>query len=362
VKANSNLHILSLLRKLGAGVDLVSYGELKRASKVGFLPEKMVFSGVGKTPEEIQASLSLGIFSFHIESLEEFETFCRLIKVGTPTIRVALRFNPDVNPKTHPYISTGLKSNKFGMNSKEIFQLLKIQRPKNLQICGLSQHIGSQILSLAPFEEAFQKLKEMAIQVEKILGHSLEFLDIGGGCGIRYHREVPLSIERYTQLIRKYFSRNGSQRQRWKILLEPGRSLMGNSGVLLTQVLYRKNREKMDFLIVDAGMNDLMRPALYQSYHEILPVKERLLGNRVKRTHVAGPVCESSDIMGHDRKLSQDLKQQDLLAILTAGAYGMSMSSTYNSRVRPAEVLVYEKKAKLIRKREDFEDLWRDEC
>ncbi len=357
VKANSNLSVLKLLAEAGAGMDLVSGGELRRALRAGADPGKLVFSGVGKSLAEIDEGLAHPLHSFNVESVVELKLLSDRAKAAGKRARVALRFNPDVDPKTHPYISTGLKKNKFGLQRAEILALLKRHEFAGVRIAGLSIHIGSQILSLSPFEDAFKKTKRMVGEIESILGSPLEFLDLGGGLGIPYRNEKPPSIEAYTKLIRKHFGPKSEIDGRYRILLEPGRTIAGNSGVLLSRVLYRKPRKTKDFVIVDAGMNDLVRPALYGSYHEIVPVEAARGKGKRRKCDVVGPVCESSDCFASDRPLADRIEGGDLVAFLSAGAYGMSMASQYNTRGRPAEVLVDGEGYRLIRKRETFEDL-----
>ncbi len=361
VKANPNLSVLRILAGEGAGMDLVSAGELKRAIRVGTAPEKIVFSGVGKSAAEIDEGLSHPLHSFNVESVEELRLLSERAKAIGKRARVALRFNPDVDPKTHPYISTGLKKNKFGLQRAEIVALLKRHDFQGVAIAGLSIHIGSQILSLAPFADAFRKTKRMAAEVEGITGAPLAFVDLGGGLGIPYRNERPPTIDAYTKLIQKHFGRNSDVRGRYRILLEPGRTIAGNSGVLLSRVLYRKPRKAKDFVIVDAGMNDLVRPALYGSYHEIVPVELARGKGKRRKCDIVGPVCESSDCFASDRPFADRIDGGDLVAFLSAGAYGMSMASQYNSRPRPAEVMVDGEGYRLIRKRETFEELIQNE-
>ncbi len=362
VKANSNISILSLLVNAGAGMDLVSSGELKRALKAGTEPGKIVFSGVGKTRSEIDEGLTYPLHSFNVESVAELRMLSARARAAGKKVKVALRFNPDVDPKTHPYISTGLKKNKFGLQKEEVLEIGKNKKLyPGVEISGLSIHIGSQILSLSPFSDAFIKTKKMAFELEKVLGEKLSFIDIGGGLGVTYHNEKPPTLSSYTALIQKNFGKNSDLKGRYRILLEPGRTIAANAGVLVSQVLYRKPRKTKDFLIVDAGMNDLIRPALYQSYHEISPVDESKLKGRMKKTDIVGPVCESSDCFASDRKISEKINEGDLVAVMSAGAYGMSMSSQYNTRSRPAEILVDGSSFRLIRKRETFEDVIRNE-
>jgi diaminopimelate decarboxylase len=362
VKANSNLSILSFLAKEGAGMDLVSSGELKRALRAGCAPERIVFSGVGKAEWEIDEALSFPLHSFNVESTAELALVSDRAVAAGKIAKVALRFNPDVDPKTHPYISTGLKRNKFGLDRGEISAIAKAaKRYPGVSISGLSMHIGSQIVSLSPFDDAFKKTKKMSAELEKVLGRPLEFVDLGGGLGATYRNEKPPSLATYTALIRKHFGPESDLRGRYRILLEPGRTLSANAGVLVTRVLYRKPRKTKDFLVVDAGMNDLMRPSLYGSWHEIVPVRADRTKGPKRKTDIVGPVCESSDCFASDRVFPQKVASGDLLAILSSGAYGMSMASQYNSRPRAAEVLVEGSGYRLIRRRETFEDQIRNE-
>lgn len=362
VKANPNLSVLSLLAKQGAGMDLVSSGELKRALRAGTDPAKIVFSGVGKSSSEMDEGLAFPLHSFNVESVAELQVLSARSRAIGKKSKVALRFNPDVDPKTHPYISTGLKKNKFGLQRHEIIEIAKSKKLyPGVEICGLSIHIGSQILSLAPFADAFTKTKRMVAELENHLGFSLKFIDIGGGLGVTYKKEKPPTLEAYTALVQKHFGKKSEVAGKYRILLEPGRTLAGNSGVLLTRVLYRKPRKTKDFIIVDAGMNDLIRPALYQSYHDVVPLLEGHSKGRKRKCDIVGPVCESSDCFASDRPFSDHVKEGHLLAFLSAGAYGMSMASQYNSRPRPAEVLVDGSGFRLIRRRETFEEMIKDE-
>jgi diaminopimelate decarboxylase len=366
LKANSNLAIVKLMGDLGAGADLVSGGELERARLAGIPGDRIVFSGVGKTPDEIAAGISYGgtgITSFHVESLEELALIDRVARSRRGgRARVALRFNPNIDAKTHPYISTGLKRNKFGLNTEELRAAISLlPRLKGVDLRGLSIHIGSQLTSIKPLRDAFSALGRQIEAVEAVIGRPLEFADLGGGVGIRYRDENPPSIEDYCAEIVRAFGPRSVFRSRLRVLLEPGRVLSGNSGVLVSSVLYRKTRSEKDFLILDAGMNDLMRPALYGSYHEIIPVAQARSRGKSKKTDVVGPVCESGDCFATDRPVPTSLGRGDLVALMSAGAYGMSMSSNYNSRCRPAEVLVSGSKWRVIRDRERIEDLVRGE-
>ncbi|MCC2681548.1 MAG: diaminopimelate decarboxylase [Nitrosospira multiformis] len=349
VKANSNLAILNLLARLGSGFDIVSGGELQRVLKAGGDPQKIVFSGVGKQPAEMKVALEAGILCFNVESEAELHVLNRVAGEMDKVAPVSLRVNPDVDAKTHPYISTGLKENKFGIPFDEAEALYaSAQQLGNVRVAGLDCHIGSQLTELAPFIETCKKMLGLLDRLEA-QGLEIEHLDLGGGLGIRYAGENPPSAREYVEALRGVV---GSRRQ--KILIEPGRSLVGNAGVLLTTVEYLKPTPHRDFAIVDAAMNDLMRPALYKAYHEILPVVAR---NEMdaKTYQVVGPVCETGDFLGHDRHLA--LAQGDLLAVMSAGAYGMSMSSNYNTRPRTAEVMIDGDRIHLIRERESVEQL-----
>jgi diaminopimelate decarboxylase len=371
VKANSNISVLRLLAREGAGMDLVSGGELVRAEKANVAPQKIVFSGVGKTAEEMKLALhyqSQGIYCFNVESLAELTLLNEVALSLNLKAPVALRFNPDVDPKTHPYISTGLKKNKFGIQKSEIFSVVQsLNQFKGIQLKGLSIHIGSQLLSLSPLDDAFKRVGLLLQDLDPLLQKPLEFLDLGGGIGITYHQEKAPSISKYCQLIQKHFRKRLQADPKFKILIEPGRTISGNAGVLLSTVIYRKERKDKDFLVVDAAMNDLLRPALYESYHEIIPVKQtaqtkaRVPAKTLIKTSIVGPVCESSDCFASNRPFPKDLKPGDLVAILSAGAYGFSMASNYNSRPRPPEVLIDQGEFKIVRRRETYEDLTRGE-
>jgi diaminopimelate decarboxylase len=365
VKSNSSLAVLKLLERAGAGFDLVSGGELYRAASVGAPARKLVFSGVGKTRGEMAAALEYGgegIYSFNVESVAELATLSHVAEDLGRRAVVALRFNPDVDARTHPYISTGLKKDKFGMNRAEILEIARgIDGFPGIDLKGVSIHIGSQILSLAPLGDAFRRARALITELDGWLPEPISFVDLGGGLGITYKNEKSPPIGRYCELIRKHFGARSGLKRRLRVLIEPGRSISGNAGVLLTEVLYRKARAKKDFLIVDAGMNDLIRPALYGSHHEIVPVRKPSGATRTRKTDVVGPVCESSDSFATDRKLPASLNAGDLLAVLSAGAYGFSMAGTYNSRPRPAEVLLSEGRMRVIRQRETYEDLIRGE-
>lgn len=348
VKANSNLAVLNLFARLGSGFDIVSGGELQRVVKAGGDPQKVVFSGVGKRPDEMRAALAVGILCFNVESEAELAVLNRVAGEMSKIAPVSLRVNPDVDAKTHPYISTGLKENKFGIPFGEAEKLYAASRKfANVRITGLDCHIGSQLTELDPFIEACRKILGLLDRIET-QGLQIDHLDLGGGLGIRYSEESPPPAREYVAALC-----TGIGQRDQRILIEPGRALVGNAGILLTRVEYLKHTPHRDFAIVDAAMNDLMRPALYDAYHEILPV----IANKgaPKNYQVVGPVCETGDFLAHDRKLA--LSQGDLLAIMSAGAYGMSMSSNYNTRPRAAEVMVDGDRIHLIRERESVEQL-----
>lgn len=350
VKSNPSLAVLNLFARLGAGFDIVSGGELARVLAAGGDPAKVVFSGVGKTAAEMEAALNAGIFCFNVESASELERLnevaARLGKVAP----VSLRVNPNVDAKTHPYISTGLKNNKFGVAYEEAFDLYqRAASLPNIAVHGVDCHIGSQLTELSPFLDAFDRVLVLVDQLEAA-GIKIEHIDLGGGIGICYADEVPPDFAEYAAAIRQKLGN-----RQVKLVFEPGRALVGNAGALLTKVEYLKHTEAKNFAIVDAAMNDLMRPALYDAYHEIAAVVPAA-GQDAQVYEVVGPVCESGDFLGHDRKLA--LQQGDLLAILSAGAYGMSMSSNYNTRPRAAEIMVDGDKAHLIRQRETVEQLF----
>ncbi|MGC9109584.1 MAG: diaminopimelate decarboxylase [Caldimicrobium sp.] len=351
VKANSNLGVLSLLAKEGAGADVVSGGELERALRAGIPPKKIVFSGVGKTVEEIERALKVGILMFNVESAEELYVLGEVAQRLQIKAPFAIRANPDVDPKTHPYISTGLRKNKFGVPEEEVISLyLKAKENPYLQPIGLDTHIGSQLTTISPFIEAVRRLKALWKELEG-LGFELPFLDIGGGLGIIYGEEEPPPPEEFSSAIIQEL-----KGLPLTLILEPGRIIVGNAGILVTKVLYTKSNKEKNFVIVDAGMNDLIRPALYQAYHKIVPVLDR--GEEEIVADIVGPICESGDFFAKERKIPK-VKRGDLLAIMSAGAYGFVMSSNYNTRPRAAEVLVEEDQVFLVRRRETIEDLLR---
>jgi diaminopimelate decarboxylase len=349
VKANSNLAILNLFARAGAGFDIVSGGELERVLAAGGDPGKIVFSGVGKTAEEIRRALEAGILCFNAESESELTRLNEVAGKSGRKARVSLRVNPDVDPKTHPYISTGLKENKFGIEFGQAAAIYrKAAAMPHLTVVGIDCHIGSQLTETAPFVAALDKVLQLVDELAAG-GIVLEHIDLGGGLGIRYQDETPPAVSDY---LAPLFERLAGRAQR--IMFEPGRHLVGNAGVLLTRVEYLKHSPDKNFAIVDAAMNDLMRPALYQAWHDIIPVAQR---EGAGQTYdVVGPVCETGDWLGRERRLP--LAEGDLLAVMSAGAYGMSMSSNYNSRGRAAEVMVDGAQTHLIRAREKPQELF----
>ncbi|MBI5586541.1 MAG: diaminopimelate decarboxylase [Deltaproteobacteria bacterium] len=349
LKANPNLAILRIFGRLGAGADIVSGGELYRALKAGIPPEKIVYSGVGKTDEEIEFALKKKIFMLNVESPEELRLIDRIAGRLKKKAPVAIRVNPDIDPQTHPYISTGLKKNKFGINIQESLAEYALAREMpNLEIKGVDCHIGSQLLLTEPFLEAVGKLKKLVAAIEG-QGLTIRVLDLGGGLGITYDQEEPPHPREYARAILQALGKETRT-----IILEPGRVLVGNAGMLVTKVLYVKRGEEKNFIIVDAGMNDLLRPSLYGSFHQILPVVKK--NARRIQADVVGPICESGDFLAKDRTLPLP-RAGDLLAVMSAGAYGFSMSSNYNARPRVAEVLSRGDDFQVIRKRETYANL-----
>ncbi len=348
MKANSNLSILSLFISMGAGVDIVSGGELYRALMAGVDPQKVVYSGVGKTHEEIRQALTADILMFNVESFQELVVIDEIAREMGKTARISVRVNPDVDPKTHPKISTGLKINKFGIDIRKVVSdYEQAERLKNIQVVGVDCHIGSQVTELGPFVDALGKLKELVLTLRD-RGMDIRYLDFGGGLGITYRDEEPPDPSSYGKAIDEIAGDLGVT-----FVLEPGRVLVGNAGILLTRVLYTKQAEK-NFVIVDAGMNDLARPAVYDSYHEVRPVVKK--DGPAIQADVVGPICESSDYLAKDRQLV-GVERDDLIAVMSAGAYSFSMSSNYNSRPRAIEVLVDGDSYRVIRQRERYEDL-----
>ncbi len=354
MKCNSNLAVLRIFHNLGGGIDIVSQGELYRALKAGCDPKKIVFSGVGKSEEEIQFALKKKILMFNVESegeLMAINKVARKMKVKAP---VALRINPNIDPKTHPYITTGMKESKFGIQYEEAISLYQeAKQMKGVEVIGLDCHIGSQLTDVQPFVDALRRVLDLLRRLrEKQI--NIRYLDLGGGLGIRYDDETPPTPEEYGQAIKREL-----QGLPITLIFEPGRVVMGNSGILVTKVLYEKLRDDKKFLIVDAAMNDLIRPAFYESYHEILPIKEN---NRPKEiVDVVGPICETGDFFAKGREVAES-KPGELLSLMSAGAYGFAMASNYNTRPRTCEILVKGKQFFVIRKRETYEDLIRGEA
>ncbi len=352
-KSNSNLALLRLFVNLGGGVDIVSGGELYRAVHAGADPQKIVFSGVGKREDEIEYALKMGILMFNVESSQELQTINKVAGRIGKKAPIAIRVNPDIDPKTHPYISTGLKQNKFGIDilRAPMAYRLASQLP-NLKVMGIDCHIGSQLIEVEPILQALKRLKGL-VETLREEGQDIHYLDLGGGLGITYEDEEPPHPVEYASILLEEIRGFDC-----KLVLEPGRVIVGNAGVLISKVLYTKENEEKRFVIVDAGMNDLVRPSYYGSYHNILPVKEEKREEMI--ADVVGPICESSDFLAKGRKLPT-LQSGELIAVMSAGAYGFSMSTNYNSRTRVAEVLVRDNQMFVIRKREDYEDLVRGE-
>jgi diaminopimelate decarboxylase len=354
VKASGNLALLASLARWGSGFDVVSGGELARVLAAGGDPGLTVFAGVGKTEAEMAFALRTGIGMFNVESAEELEALDRVGRRVRRRAPFAIRVNPGVDAMTHRHISTGLPTSKFGVPFEEARRLYtRARRMRGLRARGVDCHIGSQLTRLGPLAAALRRVAGL-YRVLRGEGHPLEWLDVGGGLGIRYRDEAPPSPDRWAATVRAATRDTGAT-----VLVEPGRVLVGNAGVLLTRVLYRKRAGGRMLVVVDAGMNDLLRPALYGAEHAIVPVRARR--GRTRRVDVVGPVCESTDVLGRDRQLVLP-EPGELLAIRGAGAYGMSMASTYNGRPRPAEVLVSGKRARVVRRRERVEDLWRGEA
>jgi diaminopimelate decarboxylase len=348
-KANSNIAILRAIGRLGGGTDIVSGGELYRATAAGIPGDKIVFSGVGKTDEEIKAAVKSQILMINVESEEELSAITKIARRMRKVIPLSIRVNPQIDPKTHPYITTGLKKNKFGVIWDDAVRLYrKMKEEKYLAPAGISSHIGSQILDLAPFKEAVRSLRGMADQLKKD-GIQIKYIDIGGGLGITYKDELPPHPDDYARIIKEEIKDAGLT-----LILEPGRVLVGNSGIFATKLLYVKKVPGKTFYIVDGAMNDLVRPSLYGAYHEIIPVHDN--NNKKIKVDIVGPVCESGDFLAKDREIVP-LAPGEMLAVMGAGAYGFSMSSNYNSRRRASEVLVKDAEFFIIKKRETLKDL-----
>ncbi len=351
VKANSNLAVLNVLAKIGAGFDIVSLGELERVLAAGGDASKCVFSGVAKTEYEIKRGLEVGIRCFNVESSSEMSRIGEVAQSLNIQAPVSVRVNPNIDAKTHPYISTGLKENKFGVDINDAIELYQLaHNSKSLRVVGLDCHIGSQITDVSPFLDALDKVVEL-INKLKDNGIEIAHLDLGGGVGIKYDDEQTIDISAY---INEIMNRTGNL----EIILEPGRAVVGNAGVFITKVEFLKQNSDKSFAIIDGAMNDLLRPAFYNAYHQVLPVNEN--SNGVDASwDLVGPICETGDFLAKDRKLS--LSQGDYLAVMSAGAYGFTMSSNYNSRPRVAEVMVDGVQHYLIRERETIKDLFKQE-
>lgn len=353
VKANSNLAVLKALADLGSGFDIVSGGELARVLAAGGDPKKVVFSGVGKTVDEIKQALQIGIHCFNVESEAELERIDAVAQQLDMQAPVSLRVNPDVDAQTHPYISTGLKENKFGVDINEAPRVYaRAAEMTGINVVGVDCHIGSQLTEVRPFQDALTRVLAL-IDVLAEQNITLEHIDIGGGLGICYDDEVPPSAQEYADAVLE-----GLQGRNLTILMEPGRSIVGNAGVLLTTVEFLKPTEHKNFALVDAAMNDLIRPALYSGWHQVLPVQTNSSA-ATEQWDIVGPVCETGDFLAKDRALA--LSPGDVLAVMSAGAYGFVMSSNYNSRPRPVELLVDGDKVRVIRERESLESLWAGE-
>ena len=351
VKANSNLAVLGTLAKAGAGADIVSGGELFRALRAGIPSAKIIFSGVGKTRDEMRDALKAEICMFNVESLSELRLLDEVAREMGVRAPVALRVNPDVDPETHPYIATGLKTSKFGI---PIAQALDAYREaaglEGVEVVGADMHIGSQLTKATPFADAVARLVSL-VRALRARAIEIRMLDLGGGLGIRYREEAPPDHRDYAAVMLPALRELGVT-----VLLEPGRSIVGNAGIVLTRVLYRKDTGAKKFVVVDAAMNDLIRPSFYDSYHAIRPVDEARLDGPMEKVDVVGPVCESGDFLAKDRELAP-AEEGDLLAVMSAGAYGFVMSSNYNARPRAVEVLVDRDRYTIVRRRETFEDL-----
>ncbi len=354
VKANSNLAILNVLARLGSGFDIVSGGELERVLRAGGEPSKVIYSGVGKTVREIGRALETGIHAFNVESEAELEQINQVAGGLNKIASVALRVNPDVDINTHPYVATGLKESKFGIPIDMAAGVAADARHlPNIRLVGLACHIGSQLTEMAPFIEALERVLELVDDLNDS-GVDLAYLDLGGGLGIGYYDEQPPEPDEFVMALMEKLQTMGTRYRHLQIIIEPGRAIVGNAGALLTQVMYLKHNGSRNFAVIDAAMNDLMRPALYDAWHEIIPFAQHSQ-QEAYLYDIVGPVCESGDFLGRDRELA--IAAGDYLAVLSAGAYGSSMSSNYNTRPRAAEVMVDGDRFHIIRRRETIDDL-----
>jgi len=358
VKSCSNLAVLRLFSTLGGGADIVSGGELYRTLKAGIDPRRIIYSGVGKTEEELRYGLVSGILMFNVESEQELEKLQQVAQEQELIAPVAFRINPDVDPKTHAYISTGLAKNKFGIPIEQAEKIyLRARDMTHIKIMGVSCHIGSQLTEISPFTDTLHKVKLFIKRLEAH-GISINYLDLGGGLGVRYLDEKPPHPQEYARALKKEM-----EGLECTLILEPGRVIVSNAGILVSRVLYTKQTETKNFIIVDAAMNDLARPSLYDAHHDIQPVirkTEQAAGSPFPKADVVGPICETGDFLARDRELPP-FEQGDLMAVMNSGAYGFTMSSNYNSRPRAAEVLVKDDQFYIIRARENYETLIRDE-
>jgi diaminopimelate decarboxylase len=355
MKANSNLAVLRLMAREGSGVDIVSGGELFRALKAGVSPSKIVFAGVGKSPDEIRDALKADILMFNVESSAEVHAINEVAASVGKKARVALRINPDIDPKTHPYISTGLKKSKFGIAADRALEEFKTAASSShIDVVGVHKHIGSQLTEVTPFVEALKKILTL-VEALKRDGIDIRYINIGGGLGITYADETPPLPQDLADAIFPLV-----RDLKVTLIMEPGRVIVGNAGILVTKALYLKEGEAKRFVIVDAAMNDLIRPSLYGAYHEIRPLKEEATHRTKHQVDIVGPVCESGDFLAKDRLLAE-VKPGEVLAVMSAGAYGFVMSSNYNSRPRVPEVLVKDGEIHVIRARETYDDLIRGE-
>lgn len=353
MKANSNISILSLLAKQGAGFDVVSQGELARVIAAGGDPKRTIFSGVGKTSSEIKYALTEGIFCFNVESEPELYRINKVAAELNTKATISIRVNPDVNAKTHPYISTGLKENKFGVKIEDAKSLyIKAQQLSHIVIKGVDCHIGSQILEIEPFLDSIDRMLLLVDELNE-LGIALSHINVGGGVGVQYNNEIPIMPENYVHAVARKV-----EQHKLSLIFEPGRAIVANAGILITEVEYIKQNAEKNFAIVDTAMNDLSRPALYSAWHKVLPVT--IQDGLISKTYdIVGPICETGDFIGKERALA--IREGDYLSIFSAGAYSFSMSSNYNSRPKSAEVLVDGDTDFLISKRQNLTELWQNE-